>query len=201
MQTYKTLIIFTFLIAFYSNSCISQTKETHMEHFEKISWEELNYNVIKLIGKDWMLITAGSIEDGFNMMTASWGNIGWLWEKPVSTIFVRPQRYTHEFTEREDYYTLSFFDDSHKDILRHLGSVSGRNTDKINTSGLQSFKTEHNSVAFEEAWLIIECKKLYSSKIAEDHFQSLTLSNTIYPKKDFHTMYIGEIVNIWRKKE
>ncbi len=173
------------------------------EDFElkKTTWEALDENAMKLIGKDWMLIAAGNMDKGFNMMTASWGGLGWLWEKPVSFIFVRPQRYTYQFTEREPYYTVCFFDETYKDILRKMGSVSGRNFDKMNKSGLTPFMTEHGSVAFREARIILECRKLYASDVLEKSFIDITLGHKIYPNKDFHRMYVGEIENVWIKTD
>lgn len=167
--------------------------------FRKTSWEALNDNAVRLIGKDWMLIAAGNSDTSFNMMTASWGGLGWLWEKPVSFIFVRPQRYTYQFTEREPYYTVTFYEEKYRDILRKMGSVSGRNFDKIKNSGLTPFVTENGSVAFKEARIILECKKLYATNLLESAFVGTSVSAQMYPNKDFHKMYIGEIVNVWVK--
>jgi flavin reductase (DIM6/NTAB) family NADH-FMN oxidoreductase RutF len=196
----KKTNLFIFFVFFVFSSCISQTHINDMENFEKISWEQLDDNAIRMIGKDWMLISAGSTDNGFNMMTASWGGLGFLWQKPVSFIFVRPQRYTFEFTEKGEYYTMTFFEEEHRDILRHMGTVSGRDFDKINESGLTPVTTENGSTGFAEAKLIIECRKLYAGVINPDDFTDTDLDSTIYPSKDYHTMYIGEIVNVWRKK-
>ncbi|HOE04440.1 MAG TPA: flavin reductase [Bacteroidales bacterium] len=168
--------------------------------FEKTTWESLNDNAIRMIGKDWMLIGAGTKEQGFNMMTASWGGMGWLWEKPVSFIFVRPQRYTYQFTERENYYTVCFFSEEHREALKICGSKSGRDCDKVKESGLTPIFTPSGCVAFEEAVIILECKKLYAGNIEESNFVDTEVVKSKYPNKDFHKMYIGEIVNVWRKK-
>ncbi len=191
------LIIIALIISF---SCISQSNMNQMEQFEKTGWESLDENAIRLIGKDWMLISAGSIESGFNMMTASWGGLGWLWETPVAFIFVRPQRYTFQFTEKEDFFTLTFYDESYRDVLRKMGTVSGRNFDKINESGLTAVATENGSVAFAEARIVVECRKLYSTVLKESEFHDKNVVTSKYPQKDFHTMYVGEIVNVWMKK-
>jgi flavin reductase (DIM6/NTAB) family NADH-FMN oxidoreductase RutF len=180
---------------------ISQSSIENMESFEKKDWRALNENIIQLIGKEWMLVAAGSPEKDFNMMTASWGGMGWLWEKPVAFIFVRPQRYTHVFTEREDYFTLTFFNESEKYILEKMGTVSGKNFDKMNYSELTPLTTPNGSIAFAEARIVIECKKLYATEIVEKDFTDPTVVQSKYPQKDFHTMYVGEIVNVWIKKE
>lgn len=187
------------LILFTTIGCSAQTKIIDLDNFQKQTWQDINDNAIKMIGKDWILITAGNSED-YNMMTASWGTLGWLWERPVSTIYVRPQRHTHNYTEREDYYTVCFFDDPDKEVLRLMGTVSGKDFDKMNYEKLSPIETPNGSIAFKEAHLIIECKKLYSTVLKEEEFSDTNTINNIYSTKDFHTVYIGEIIGVWRKK-
>ena len=103
--------------------------------FREISVEELKDNPFTLINKDWMLITAGNREK-HNTMTASWGGVGELWGRYVSTIYIRPQRYTLEFVEREDYYSLCFFGPEYRQALNLCGSKSGREVDKDAATGL-----------------------------------------------------------------
>ncbi|HBS87023.1 MAG TPA: flavin reductase [Bacteroidales bacterium] len=194
----KTISLLIVSLIFF-NTGNSQTSIKDNPDFEIITYKDLDYNAVEMIGSEWMLITAGNMES-FNMMTASWGTLGWLWQMPVSTIYVRPQRFTHQFTEREDYYTLTFFEEKYKDTLRLMGTVSGKDYDKMHNSGLTPVKTE-NSVAFSEAYLIIECRKVYSTILKEDDFKDKEVCDGVYPKKDFHTVYVGEIVNIWRKKK
>jgi flavin reductase (DIM6/NTAB) family NADH-FMN oxidoreductase RutF len=188
--------IFYVVILLLSFSCTAQTKIEDMKEFKKVGWEGINDNIIKMIGKDWMLIAAGN-EDDYNMMTASWGAMGWLWEKPVTTIFVRPQRHTHIYTEREDYYTITFYKEDYRDVLSKMGSVSGKNFDKMGYDKLSPVVTPNGSIAFKEAHIVIECKKLYSTVIQEDEFIDPNVVSEKYPKKDFHTMYIGEITGVW----
>ncbi len=182
-----------------SFSCTAQTKLEDMKDFKQITWKELDDNMIKMIGNDWMLISAGNATD-YNMMTASWGEMGWLWEKPVTTIFVRPQRHTHIYTERENYYTITFYKEEDKDILKKMGSVSGKNFDKMNYEKLHPVITPNGSVAFKEAYIVLECKKLYSTVIKEDEFIDKDVVKDKYPQKDFHTMIIGEITGVWIKQ-
>ena len=170
-----------------------------MEGYKKIQYNELTDNIIKLIGKDWMLISAGKVNE-FNMMTASWGGMGWIWEKPVSFIFIRPQRYTLEFIEKEDFYTVCFFTEEYRKELTLLGTKSGKEINKIKDSGLSAIKTEHGSIAFSEARIILECKKLFATHLKEDDFITKELVPKIYPTMDFHKMFIGEILGIWTKE-
>lgn len=178
-----------------------------MKNFDSIRTDELTENSIKLIGQDWMLITAGSLtinpentDKAFNTMTASWGGLGFLWNKPVAFIFVRPQRFTFKFTEQEHVFSLSFFEPRYRDALSLCGTVSGRNTNKIKDAGLTPIALENGSVAFNEASMIIECKKLYSEVLKAENFIDTSIVSSIYSARDFHTMYVGEITKIWKKQ-
>ncbi len=166
--------------------------------FEKINPYEINENAFKLIGMNWMLITAGNIDD-YNMMTASWGNIGILWNKPVVSIFVRPQRYTFQFLEKNDFFTLNFLDPTHRGLLNVLGSVSGRDMDKMAVDELNACETENKMVCFKQARLVLECKKLYYTDIDPAYFLDKTIAGN-YPNKDFHRMYFGEVINTLGRK-
>ena len=103
---------------------------------KKLEVKDLKENFFEAIGKEWMLVTAGTKEK-FNTMTASWGGIGWLWNKPVAFVFIRPERYTYEFVEKNDYLTLSFLGEENKKIHAVCGSKSGRNMDKVKETGLK----------------------------------------------------------------
>jgi len=93
--------------------------------FRKINPEDVRGNVFSMIGNDWMLITAGK-RNHYNMMTASWGSAGVLWKKPVIFVFIRPQRYTYEFIEKQANFTVSFFNEEYRDLLNLCGTTSGR---------------------------------------------------------------------------
>lgn len=193
----RSLALFSMIFIYSINFA---QKSSPMENYKKIEVKQFNENAIDLIGQQWMLIAAGSPDTKFNMMTASWGGLGWLWEKPVSFIFVRPQRYTFEFIEKEEFYTITFYTEEYRDVLKVLGSKSGRDFDKMKQSGLTPFKTPNGSVAFKEARIIIECKKSFGAFLKEEDFIDKEIVKSKYPKKDFHKMYVGEIVNIWIKE-
>ncbi len=165
--------------------------------FTEIHTEEINENIFKLIGKDWMLITAGD-KNKYNMMTASWGTAGVLWRKPVIFTFVRPQRYTYEFMENNAYFSVSFFEEKHRDVLNICGTTSGRDLNKMNIDGLSPLSTPSNSIAFEEAKLVLECRKIYFDDIDPAFFQVFDIEK-VYPAKDYHRFYVGEIVRAWKK--
>lgn len=164
---------------------------------KKISVSELEDNMFDAIGKEWMLVTAGTPEK-FNMMTASWGGTGILWGKPVAFIFIRPERYTYEFIEKGDTLTLSFLGEAHRDIHKICGSQSGRDIDKVAASGLKPYVTENGNIAYEQARLILECKKLYADFIDADNFVDKLLISRWYGEGHggFHKMYILEIQNV-----
>ena len=119
---------------------------------KKLEVKDLKENFFEAIGKEWMLVTAGTKEK-FNTMTASWGGIGWLWNKPVAFVFIRPERYTYEFVEKNDHLTLSFLGEENKKIHAICGSKSGRNIDKVKETGLKPVFTENGNVLFEQARL------------------------------------------------
>jgi flavin reductase (DIM6/NTAB) family NADH-FMN oxidoreductase RutF len=158
--------------------------------FTETKPELLTDNPFKLIGADWMLITAGS-PDSYNTMTASWGGLGVLWERKVCYIFIRPTRHTYAFIERSQDFTISFFEEKYRSALQFCGSHSGRDTDKIKGAGLTPVK-EGGVVYFEEARLVLECRKLYFQDISPECFLDPKIDG-MYPMKDYHRMYVGEI--------
>lgn len=156
----------------------------------------LSFNPFERIGKDWCLITAGTPES-YNTMTASWGGVGILWGKEVVTCYIRPQRYTKEFVDREEYFTLSFFPDGYRNALSFCGTKSGRDYDKAAETGLTPLFTD-NTVAFEEANLVLVCRKLYAQSMTEESFVDREVLEKDYPNRDLHTVYVGEIIKAYK---
>lgn len=169
-----------------------------MDKFTEIKTEELNESPFKLIGKDWMLITAKK-DDKVNTMTASWGGLGVMWGKDVAYIVVRPQRYTKEFIDNSDTFSLTFFDDEYKKTLGYLGKVSGRDEDKISNSNL-TLNTYENTPYFEEGKVVLVCKKLYGQYLDPKCFLEDGIDERWYPEKDYHMLYIAEIKNVLVRK-
>lgn len=158
----------------------------------KIDITKQAMHVFDLLAKDWMLISAGT-EEKWNTMTASWGGVGVIWGKPSVTAYIRHSRYTKEFVDNSEYFTITFLQDGHRDALNTLGSKSGREIDKMHESGLTPVFVE-GQPTFEEAKLVLVCRKRCKSEIApEDILQQETVDKW-YGDHDFHTMYIGEIV-------
>ena len=168
--------------------------------FVKISPKEISENPIKLIGQDWMLISAGSPEK-FNSMTASWGGIGFMWNKPVAFAVIRPTRYTCEFVESRKRFTLSFFSQNYKKALGIFGSKSGRDCDKVAESGLTPFFTESGAPAYEEAKLILDCSAIYSQTLDESAFLDSEALKKWYSSDPLHKLYVAEINDVLIRRQ
>lgn len=160
----------------------------------EIKPEELQKNPFQMIGKEWLLVTAE--KDGkVNTMTASWGGVGIMWNKPVAYIFLRPQRYTKEFVDQADTFSLSVMGEEYRKTLGYFGSVSGRTEDKIAKSGLQVVY-DGSTPYFEAANTVMVCRKLYAQFYDPACFIDKSLDEQNYPKKDYHMMYIAEIEKV-----
>ena len=160
--------------------------------FDEISIKSVKKNLVKAIADEWMLITAGD-KDKYNMMTASWGFLGEMWGVDTAMVVVRPQRYTMEFIEKNDYFTISFYGEN-KDIHKICGSISGRDVDKTALTGLTPV-FQHNSVFFSEANLVLVCQKQYIDDMKEENFIDKEPLKW-YENKDYHKMIFGEIEKV-----
>jgi flavin reductase (DIM6/NTAB) family NADH-FMN oxidoreductase RutF len=165
--------------------------------FTKIGIKDIRENVFELIGDKWMLITGGD-KDGFNTMTASWGGAGILWQKAVTFCFVRPQRYTRKFMDYGTYFSLSFFGEKYRDALFFCGSKSGRDIDKVKETGLTPYITDCGAVCFEEAELVLVCRKIYFHDMDPENFLAPEIAG-VYENGDYHRMYVGEIIEVLAK--
>ena len=154
---------------------------------------EFTTDIFSQFDKKWALLTAGN-KDSFNTMTISWGGAGTLWSKPVVTTYVRTSRLTHDFMDREDYFTISFFPEEYKKTLAVLGSKSGRDMDKMKESGLTP-KTVNNSMTFEEAEVTLVCRKLFKQRLEPANIIDPN-AKAFYDGDAEHDMYIGEVVEI-----
>lgn len=165
--------------------------------FKRIDPMEINENTFRLIGRDWILVTAGN-PGAYNMMTASWGGLGVLWNKNVCFCFIRPTRYTYEFMEKSENFTLSFFGEQYREVLDFCGSKSGRNVDKTAATGITPVSGPSGTVYFEEARLVLVCKKIYYQDLNPDNFIAPDIGKN-YQLKVYHRMYVGEITTCLMK--
>ncbi len=168
-----------------------------MNFVKKDIYKEEKMNPFNLIGKKWFLITSGD-ESGYNTMTASWGQMGILWNKPVITAFVRPNRKTFEFMENNEYFTISFFSEDYRSALSFCGSHSGRDCDKAKETGLNPMFID-GTTAFEEAEMVLVCRKVYTDALEENGFFDKSFLS-FYDKDPYHKAFTGEITAVYIKE-
>lgn len=144
------------------------------------------------IGNEWALLTAGDVKR-FNTMTISWGTLGFIWQRPVVTVLVRPPRYTHEFVEEFESFSVSFYERKYRAALSILGTKSGRDTDKVGLSGLTPAFVE-GVPTFKEAYLTVVARKIYRGRLESAGFLVPPVDVEFYPEKDYHTVYFAELV-------
>ena len=172
---------------------------------KEVNIEEMQWSPYTAFAKDWMLLSAGN-EEAFNAMTVAWGQTGALWDSydeskkghyPVATAYVRPQRYTKGFMDKEGFFALSCFGGNYKKELAFMGTRSGRDVDKVKETGLTPVFSD-GTVYFKEASLVLICRKLYQAPLVEEGFVDRKLIDRNYPEKDYHEMYIGEIIKVYQ---
>ncbi|MEG0257180.1 MAG: flavin reductase family protein [Christensenella sp.] len=164
---------------------------------KEISVLELKKNPFELIGKDWMLVTAEA-QGRVNAMTAAWGGMGVMWGKNVVFAVIRPTRYTKELLDASDTFSLAFMDEGYREKLNYFGTVSGRDEDKVAKSGF-TVKHDGQTPYFEEAGLVLVCKKLYVQAQDSACFIDKEADKKWYPNKDYHIMYVAEIEKVLAK--
>ena len=173
--------------------------------FVSIHPKDIKENPIKLFGDDWAVVAAGNAEN-FNELTVSWGALGDAWwdKMPIAIVFVSATRYTQQYLEANETFSINIFPPEYRKATAYIGSHSGRNEDKIAATGLKVDFTENNTPIFPESRLIIECRKVYAHDLDRSKFSESLIGN--YNQKKFqgvipHTVYFGEIINCWVKKE
>lgn len=166
--------------------------------FRKIELSELSFNPFEKIGKEWMLITGGTMEN-FNTMTASWGQLGVLWNRNVLTCYIRPNRYTFDFVENGDTFTVSFLGEEYRKALAYCGSHSGRDCDKMAETGLTAAEFD-GAAGIEQADLVMVCRKLYSYDMNSEGFLTDDgIQAQFFGTDPYHRAYIAEIVGVYTK--
>ena len=154
-------------------------------------------DIFKAYHKNWALLTAGSPDD-FNTMTISWGGLGTFWNKSVATVYVRPNRHTFSYMEKNEYFTVSFFDDSYRKDLTVLGTLSGRDTNKIAQTALTPIRAG-GSMTFQQASVTLICKKMLAQDFDLDQIPE-QIMQSMYAIDPVHRMYMGEVIEILRNK-
>ena len=181
-----------------ANESETEAKTTNSDQWQEIKPQNIDVNAVKLFANDWMLLSAGK-DTSMNMMTIAWGALGELWGKPVVTVYVSTDRYTYKFLEDNEYFTVTAFPEQFRDKLQYIGSVSGRDEDKVKGSGLTPEFTKLGNPIYKEANLAIECKKIYAEQLKKELMPLEQRQWYDEKKLGVHMMYIGEIVNVWKK--
>lgn len=181
-----------------TNAAEETAESLRQKSWQEISPNEIEGNAFSLFADDWFEVAAGK-EGDMNLMTIAWGNLGVLWNKPIVTVYVSTSRYTNEFMEKNDYFTITHFPSSMRKELQYLGSVSGRDEDKVKGAGLTTEFTELGNPIFAEADLAIECRKIYATPFEKDKMP--LEQQQWYDERGIgvHVAYIGEIVHVWKK--
>ena len=165
-----------------------------MHTFQPYPIDLLEMNPFTKIGKEWALVTAGN-KTKYNTMTVSWGGVGVIWNKNVVYIFVRDSRYTKEFIDQGEFFSLSFFDETYRSALSYCGSHTGRDENKFEKAGLTpAFR--HSIPYPDEANLVFLCRKMAAVPMGEDTLLDKSIMENFYKDNDMHMMYVGEIIEV-----
>jgi len=142
-----------------------------------------------------MLLTSGDLPAGrYNTMTVGWGSFGIMWNRPFVQVVVRPTRYTFEFMNEFETFTLSAYPAGFEKALALLGMKSGRDGDKIAEAGLHpEASLAVAAPSFVEADFVAECRKIYWDDLDPERFLDSRIMKQ-YPGRDFHRIYFGEVV-------
>ncbi len=172
--------------------------QSEADGWHKIEPTEIK-NAVDLFSNDWMALAAGK-EGDLNAMTIAWGGLGELWGKPVVTVYVNHSRYTHTLMELYDYFTVTAFPEEMRGALNYIGTHSGKTEkNKLKNAGLTTTFTELGNPTFKEGNLIIECRIIYSAPLEVDNMLDDDIVKRYKDNKPLHTIFIGEIVNVWKR--
>jgi len=162
-----------------------------------IAIEKFTVKAYSFFEVDWLLLTSGDFQaQQYNAMTISWGSLGVIWGRPFVQVVVRPQRYTYQFMERFDTFTVCAFPRQYHQALSLLGAKSGRDGNKIADAGLTpAAATCVAAPVYDQAELAIECRKIYWQNMDPSHFLDPAIARN-YREKDYHRIYYGEILAV-----
>lgn len=164
--------------------------------FEKVEFKSIQNLCYEKLGTEGALILVGNKEE-HNNMTIGWATSGILWSKPVVISYVKPTRYTFDFCNKFDTFSICYFDNQ-KDILRECGTKSGRDVNKDELCNLHAIELD-GEIAYEEATVVIVCKKIYQDDFKKDHFLDMSIYQKRYSDDLPHRFYVGEVLNVYKK--
>ena len=172
---------------------------------EKINAADYANLLTAMLPKGILLNTNG---DKFNSMVIGWGHIGVLWGRQTFHVYVRQSRYTKAQMDRTGEFTISApLEKIDPLINRVCGTQSGFSVDKVREAGLILEDAEViHTPGIRQYPLTLECKILYAQDQELGRIPADILAST-YPQekpganpmdnRDFHTMYVGEIVSAY----
>jgi len=176
---------------------VSASENAMSNDWQKISISDVK-NPVTFFHDDWAALAVGK-EGDMNAMTIGWGQFGMLWGRPIMTVYVAPERYTNDFMDRNEYFTVVGFPESGREALKYIGTHSGRDGDKLKAAGLNAEFTELGNPIFKEGNLAVECKIIYKEafkpELMDNKAKEFYEQRKIHP----HITYIGEIINVWKK--
>lgn len=171
--------------------------------FVEIDPLEFDEPIIGLLEKEWALAMAGTSPDDCNAMTIEWGHIGNIWGSPSATIYIRGSRYTKQFVDANDTFSMCFLPTELHDKHKVFGTMSGRDVNKSQLTGLTPVMVDDTPI-YEESRLVFVCRKVFASVLDREHFVGESRASRFYAhsetENDLHTMYIGFIEKILRKE-
>ena len=176
------------------------SKSREFEEFNVMDdWTENPFDFFKGQG---LLLAVGTPENN-NAMTIGWGSLGNIWSKigPATvTVYVAEARYTYEFMEKYDFFTVMAFDKEDARYLGYMGTHSGRDGDKAAHLGLHTLYTENGTPYYAEANMVLECKTIYRAPFEREGMSEEV--KKFYDNFDagVHHMYIGNIVKALKRK-
>lgn len=168
--------------------------------YKEINYKDLQINPASFFADNWAILSAGTA-DNCNSMIVSWGTVGTLWGKSVAVAFVRPQRYTDVFMADNDTFSLSFYTPSDHEKIAPFGSKSGRDCDKYDLTGINAVSVGDTTVCTSGAETVLVCRKLYTDEIKPEFFTDKELDGKWYPNKDYHKVYVGEIIGCYAEEK
>ena len=145
------------------------------------------------LGNDGVLIVGGD-QNNSNPMTISWGFFGIMWGMPVAIVAVRSTRYTYEFMNKVNEFTINWLKDENKNALMICGTQSGRDIDKYAESNITPIESDEVvTPSIKESKLVLECKTVFTTDLENGNFLDENV-RAMYVD-DFHKLYFGKIVN------
>lgn len=129
-----------------------------------------------------------------NTMTIGWATFGFIWQKPIMMVAVRSSRHTFELMETAKDFTVTVPSGDMSKETAFCGTKSGRDLDKFKMCNLEiTGASRVVSPIIKTPGHHYECKIVYKSAMNPAYLDK-DYDASLYPQKDYHTLYFGEIV-------